>query len=124
MTRLRRPLTLALVAVASVVVLFATVFPTRSFVAQRAAVGAAEERLTVLNEQNRLLEERARLLEDDAEIERLAREQYHLVRPGEKAYALLPPPAPTTPPPPVGVPPVPEGGNPLERAWNWLTDRL
>ena len=26
----------------------------------------------------------------DAEIERLAREQYHLVYPGEEAYALLP----------------------------------
>ncbi|MBW3627433.1 MAG: septum formation initiator family protein [Actinobacteria bacterium] len=124
MTRLRRPLTLALVAVASVVVLFATVFPTRTFVAQRAAVGAAEERLSVLSEQNRLLEERARLLEDDAEIERLAREEYHLVRPGEKAYALLPPPAPPTPPPAVGIPPAPDDGNPLERAWEWVTSRL
>lgn len=124
MTRLRRPLGLALAALASVVVLFATVFPTRTFLAQRAAVGAAEERLAVLSEQNRLLEDRARLLEDDAEIERLAREEYHLVRPGEKAYALLPPPGPPGPPPAVGAAPPPEDGNPLQRAWEWLTSRF
>ena len=123
MTRLRR-LTLALVALASVVVLFTTVFPTRTFLAQRAAVGAAEEQLTVLSEQNRLLEQRARLLQDDAEIERLAREEYHLVRPGEKAYALLPPPAPPAPPPAVGIPPPSDDGNPLQRGWNWLTSRF
>ena len=123
MTRLRR-LTLALVALASVVVLFTTVFPTRTFLAQRAAVGAAEEQLTVLSEQNRLLEERARLLQDDAEIERLAREEYHLVRPGEKAYALLPPPAPPAPPPSVGIPPPSDDGNPLQRGWSWLTSRF
>ena len=123
MTRLRR-LTLALVALASVVVLFTTVFPTRTFLAQRAAVGAAEEQLTVLSEQNRLLEQRARLLQDDAEIERLAREEYHLVRPGEKAYALLPPPAPPAPPPAVGIPPPSDDGNPFQRGWNWLTSRF
>jgi cell division protein FtsB len=125
--RARRPLALALAAVASVVVLGATVFPTRTFLAQRAAVGAAEERLAVLTEQNRLLENRARLLQDDAEIERLAREEYHLVRPGEKAYALLPPPAPPTPPnraPAVGNPPPPDDGNAVERAWDWLTSRF
>lgn len=124
MTRRRRPLVLALAAVASVVVLGATVFPTRTFLAQRAAVGAAEERLEVLGEQNRLLEERARLLEDDAEIERLAREEYHLVRPGEKAYALLPPPTPSSAPPPVGTPPPPDDGNVVQRAWEWLTSRF
>lgn len=48
----------------------------------------------------------------DAEIERLAREQYNLVRPGEEAYAILPGPAdrPTSiAPPPVGLrrPPTP-----------------
>jgi cell division protein FtsB len=125
--RARRPLALALAAVASVVVLGATVFPTRTFLAQRAAVGAAEERLAVLTEQNRLLEDRARLLQDDAEIERLAREEYHLVRPGEKAYALLPPPGPPTPPnpaPAVGNPPPPDDGNAVERAWDWLTSRF
>ncbi|MBA3956673.1 MAG: septum formation initiator family protein, partial [Acidimicrobiia bacterium] len=62
-----------------------------------------EEQVAVLGEQNRLLEERARLLRDDAEIERLAREEYHLVRPGEEAYVVLP--GPDRAPPPEQLPP-------------------
>ena len=33
-------------------------------------------------------------LKTDEEVERLAREQYNLVRPGEESYAILPPPPP------------------------------
>ena len=105
MIRARRALWVALVSTISLAVFFVAVFPSRTFLAQRASTAAAEEQLDVLGEQNRLLEERIRLLNDDAEIERLAREEYHLVRPGEEAYALLPPPVPPAPPPPVGVPP-------------------
>jgi cell division protein FtsB len=37
------------------------------------------------------------VLHTDAAIERLAREQYNLVKPGEEAYAILPArPAPST----------------------------
>ena len=103
-------------------VLVVGVFPTRTWLAQRAATSGAEEQLAVLREQNAALEERARLLHSDAEIERLAREQYNLVRPGEEAYAVLPPPEPA-------------GGNAgadrddggaddrnvLERAWDGIT---
>lgn len=125
MRRLRRTVWVAAVTVVVVGVLFVTVFPTRTFLAQRASVSAATEQLEVLGQQNRLLEERARLLNDDAEIERLAREQYHLVKPGERAYALLPPPAPPAPPPLVGTQPDrPDRRNPLQRAWDWLTDRF
>ena len=69
-----------------------TVFPTRTWLSQRAATSRAIEHLEVLQEQNRALEARAKALERDEEIERLAREQYNLVRPGEEAYAVLPPP--------------------------------
>ncbi|MDQ3305396.1 MAG: septum formation initiator family protein [Actinomycetota bacterium] len=114
-----------LVTVAFVGVLFATVFPTRTFLAQRASLGAATEQLSVLDEQNRLLEERVGLLNDDAEIERLAREEYHLVRPGEEAFAVLPAPGPPRPPSPVGTPPgEADGANVVERAWMWLSDRF
>jgi cell division protein FtsB len=113
-----------LVTVAFVGVLFTTVFPTRTFLAQRASLDASTEQLGVLEEQNRLLEERARLLDDDAEIERLAREEYHLVRPGEEAFAVLPAPGPPEVTPDVGAPPTDAGqdGNAVQRAWNWLTD--
>ena len=83
--------------------LFLAVFPTRTYLAQRRDRAAAEAQLQLLSRQNRSLEQRARLLHTDAEIERLAREQYNLVRPGEEAYALLPAPASATaPPPPAG----------------------
>jgi cell division protein FtsB len=72
-------------------VLFVGVFPTRTWMAQRSSIAGAEEQLRVLEEQNGLLEKRIAALQEDEEIERLAREQYNLVRPGEEAYALLPP---------------------------------
>lgn len=124
--KLRRVVWPVLVSIVAVVVLFAAVFPTRTFLAQRASISRAEEQLSVLEEQNRALEERAAELRDDAEIERLAREQYNLVRPGEEAYALLPspaapPPAPAAAPPSDDVligPPAPDEDDPglLERA--------
>ena len=88
-----------LVGVTLVGILFLGVFPTRTYLSQRASLQQAEEQDRVLAEQNRLLEERIALLRTDAEIERLAREQHNLVRPGEEAYALLPPP-----PPPIDLP--------------------
>lgn len=85
------------VAVVLIGVCFLAVFPTRTYLAQRRARAAAVERLRILEAQNRKLAERARELHTDAEIERIAREQYNLVRPGEEAYALLPAgEAPTT----------------------------
>jgi cell division protein FtsB len=131
--RLRRLVWPVLVSVVAVVVLFAAVFPTRTYLAQRASISRAEEQLAVLDEQNRALEERAAELRDDAEIERLAREQYNLVRPGEEAYALLPspaPPAPAASTPAGGAealgPPAPDEDEPglLERAWDTLTGWL
>jgi cell division protein FtsB len=79
--------------------LFIGVFPTRTYLAQRSAMSRAEERLDVLQAQNTALEGRVAALNTDEAIERLAREQYNLVRPGEEAYAILP-----APPVPVEVP--------------------
>ena len=101
-------------------VLFTAVFPTRTFLTQRAATSAAEERMSVLTEQNAALEARAGQLEDDEEIERLAREQYNLVMPGEEAYAMLPSAAPpaTEPSPPADEP---DDRNAVERLWDGFT---
>lgn len=85
----------ALVAsVLCVGVLFVAVFPTRSYLAQRASVRQAQRRLDTLDRQNRRLAAEARRLTTPAEVERLARSQYGLVRPGEQAYAILPGPKP------------------------------
>ena len=85
--------------VALVALLFLAVFPTRTYLAQRRDLAATERRLSVLSSENRELAQRVDRLNTDAEIERLAREQYNLVRPGEEAYAILPPPAPPAPEP-------------------------
>jgi cell division protein FtsB len=91
--RLRRAAWPVLASVAVVGVLFAGVFPTRTYLAQRASISHAEKQIEVLGKQNDELEARAEKLRTDAEIERLARENYNLVKPGEEAYALLPPPS-------------------------------
>ena len=107
------PLLLALVVIG---VLFLLVFPARTYVAQRRSLTAAEHRLHVLNVENAALDRRVAKLQDDSEIERIAREQYGLVRPGEEAYAILPappPPEPETPP----KPPAPHR-NLVQRLWH------
>jgi Septum formation initiator len=70
------------------------VFPTSTYLDQRSKTAEAEERLDVLRDQNAAYEERIERLRTVEEIERLAREQYNLVFPGEEAYAVLPAPLP------------------------------
>jgi len=70
------------------------VFPTRTYLDQRSDTAESQQRLDVLREQNEALADRIEALDTDAEIERLAREQYNLVLPGEEAYAVLPAPLP------------------------------
>ncbi|HZQ26883.1 MAG TPA: septum formation initiator family protein [Acidimicrobiales bacterium] len=91
MRRAAWPLVTSVVAVG---ILFLAVFPTRTYLAQRRGLTTAQERVRVLSEQNRQLASRVQKLNTDAEIERIAREQYDLVRPGEEAYAILPAPEP------------------------------
>lgn len=89
----RRLLWPVLGAAALVVFLVAAVFPTRTYLHQRDEIAAAERKLEVLTAENEKLGDRVEQLHTDSEIERLAREQYNLVRPGEEAYAILPGPA-------------------------------
>lgn len=53
-----------------------------------------------LREQNAILREEMKLLQTPSYIERLAREQLGLVRPGEVAVLIVRPPAPAPAPPP------------------------
>ena len=98
-TRRRRVLIGVVGALALVGFLFAFVYPTRTYLAQREQIGRAEDRLTVLRQQTAALERETKGLGGDAEIERIAREQYGLVRPGETPYVIVPPETtPTTAP--------------------------
>jgi cell division protein FtsB len=67
------------------------VVPTRSYLDRRQQVTAAEERLAELEEANAEARQQRERLLSDAEIERLARESYGLVREGEEAYRIVPP---------------------------------
>jgi cell division protein FtsB len=75
-------------------VLAVAVFPTSTYLDQRRDTSEAEERLAVLRAQNEAYESRIERLQTVEEIERIAREQYNLVFPGEEAYAVLPAPLP------------------------------
>jgi hypothetical protein len=85
-------------ALATVGVLFIAVFPARTYLDQHHQRQQVVAQLKAVNAQNKALDQRIKTLNTDAEVERLAREQYNLVRPGEEAYAILPtrqaPPAP------------------------------
>ena len=96
-------------------------FPARAWIAQRHERERVAASVRDLAAQNRRLEDRARLLQTDAEIERLARRDYNLVRPGEEAFAILrgPSPAPVR----VAAAPAQEPERPWwQRALTRLTD--
>ena len=122
--KLRKAVWPVLVLVVLIGVLFVAVFPTRTWWAQRAEMKSATEQLQVLDEQNTVLAARVEALQSDDEIERLAREQYNLVRPGEEAYALLPSAGST---PQVTVPPAAEVKDERSlpgKVWHFLTGWL
>ena len=106
--RIQRPsMRLALILVVLVGLLFAFVYPTRTFLDQRNDTNKARAQLEVLQAENARLARESKRLSTDSEIERLAREQYGLVRPGERPFVVLPAPSSTLPPPSSTVPAAP-----------------
>ena len=106
--RIQRPsMRLALILVVLVGLLFAFVYPTRTFLDQRNETNKARAQLEVLQTENARLARESKRLSTDAEIERLARQKYGLVRPGERPFVILPAPSSTVPPPTSTVPVAP-----------------
>ena len=75
--------------------LFVVVFPVSAWLDQRASLDQSEHRLEVLKRERLRLDRVAARLKSPSEIERIARERYGMVKPGEQAYAAVPG-APTT----------------------------
>ncbi len=92
LSRWARPLLIAAAAVATMAALAVYVFPTRTWLDQRAALDRADAQLSELQAERASLEARIAELDTDAEIEQIARSQFGLVLPGEEAYAVLPAP--------------------------------
>ncbi len=66
-------------------------FPATSLWAQHRQLSAASAQLTEVEHQNRMLAEQQRQLSSNAEISRLAREDYQLIPPGQTLFDILPP---------------------------------
>ena len=106
--RIQRPsMRLALVLVVLVGLLFAFVYPTRTFLDQRNETNKARAQLEVLQNENARLKRESKQLSTDSEIERLARQKYGLVKPGEQPFVILPAPSSTVPPTTSTVPAAP-----------------
>lgn len=113
---------LVLAALVGLVVAALGVFPFRQVLARERAVELSHEKLDALVAENMRLEYEIAALQTDQEIERLAREQFGLVMPGEVAYVAIPT---------AGVGPTPaadvldlEHHEPWwQRFWDFLTGR-
>jgi len=64
--------------------------PTRTLLDQRRTASTAEQRLAEIDQANDDAQAQVDALKTDAEIERLAREQYGYAKAGEEVYHLLP----------------------------------
>jgi cell division protein FtsL len=87
---------MALFLVVLVGLLFAFVYPTRTFLDQRNQTNTARAQLSFLRTENAKLTKEAKALSSDSAIERLARQTYGLVKPGETPFVILPAPTTTT----------------------------
>ncbi len=68
------------------------VLPARTWMTQRAATSEAETQLSQIDGRIAELEAQLTLLQTDSEVERMARENFDLVYPGEESYRILPAP--------------------------------
>jgi len=89
MTRRRIPM-LATTLVFFLAVMLVGLVPFRQILTQREAVSDAEDRLVALEHANAKLADELTALETPVEVERRAREDFGLVRPGEVAYIVVP----------------------------------
>jgi hypothetical protein len=72
-------------------VILAAWFPASALYHQRASLASANAQLAQLHSEDALLTQERHNLNDAAEVGRIARQQYQLVSPGQRAYAVLPP---------------------------------
>jgi hypothetical protein len=86
-----------LAAVVFAAVVLASALPWSTLMDQHAQLASATSQVGVLQAENRALAGEARELSDASTVAGLARQDYGLVEPGQKAYDILPPPGSTAP---------------------------
>jgi cell division protein FtsB len=100
------------------------VLPVQQYLERETQVVDAQGRLDALKEENQRLEEEADALLTDDEIERIAREQYGYVQPGEVGYVVVPSDdAEPLSEPSAPAEPVVEPRSFLQRIWDFITGR-
>ena len=85
-----------LIALVGITVYLLAVFPARSYLIQRGQVKNTISQVRAVEKSNQVLQEKINSMNSPSEIETIARSQYGLVKPGEKAFVVLPPTASTT----------------------------
>lgn len=108
----------AALAATLVAIALMAVSPARQLYAQQGRIDAEQARLEDLRIQNADLELRLQRLQDPEYIEKLAREQLGMVRPGEISYVVVEPEVSQREEPRPKPKPVPW----YQRSWNWLKD--
>lgn len=96
------------------------VAPARQAFEQRREVSEVQAKVDALEERNSQLAGRLNRLSDVSYMEKLAREQLGVVRPGETSYVIVP--APAAAQPVAQVDPEPAGIR--ERVAEWIKDLL
>lgn len=89
--RLRHSLpVLAVFTLTAMVVVGLAIAPARTYLSQRRETAEAEAELRTLQAEVAELDAELQVLRTDAAVERIAREHYDLVYPGEESYRILP----------------------------------
>ena len=114
---------LLVVAVLVGVVVLAGIFPFRQIIAGNREVGTAGEKLDAILEETEVLEARIRALQTPEEVERLAREQFGLVMPGEIGYVVVTPPWENDDSAPAAQAAPPQDRSWWQGVWDFLTGR-
>jgi len=98
------------------------VLPVRDFLGRENDVNAANDQLAQITAANKLLADDVTALYSEEEVERIAREQYGFVRPGEVGYVVVLPDGPSTEAIPVEPDPVvPDDRSVLQMIWDFIT---
>ena len=101
-----------LLLLVGVAVVFSNVFPFRQILAQQELVVQKEQTLAVLEAENARLTSAADYLQTDQGVEKIARQDFGYVRPGEVGFVVVAPPDEAE-----FVPPAAEPIEELDRVW-------
>ena len=91
-------------------VVLASSFPLTVLVGQHRQLSAAAAQLSRLRHENSLLAEQQQQLNSNAEVKRLAQQNYQLVQPGRSLFVILPPAGQA-----VAAPGAPTAGDPADQ---------